>query len=1047
MQHFDCLDKNIYLGKKLFLEASAGTGKTFALEHIVIKLLLQGKTIDQILIVTFTKAATRDIKQKIQKSLNETLLQLSSLSDEKCFPYIEAIKQKEPHEIHKAIDTIDQALSSIEHACITTIHSFAHKTLHLHHLIDNTKVVDPSQDNFQIFLPFIKNVLRDLPHSLLSFSSINALLNLYKKDLSLLAQKICTLLQDQSKLNLPSHTESLLILQKFVDKYLPVKDQILDDYTLLAPCYKGLTNRNKEQITHYKHQLDALFSKDFEELLLLKPTLFSKLKRNNLKKASINNLPTIKHESFFDECETLIYPIISMLTDPKIALLRIKELVQEKIASHYISPNDLLTILEENSHSKILQDNLLNQYKAVLIDEFQDTDPIQWNIFNHLFLHQDNPVDFFTVVGDPKQSIYKFRGASLDSYLKARSLFNSNEVKTLSNNFRSHKNLIKDLNQFFHPSNAPGWLSFKENDKSLNYQQVKAQKSFKSRLSSNLTVVLSKKDKEEETFQFIANEIIFLNKKHEVPFCDIAILVKDRFQQQRLSSYLQSKNLPIAETKASLITNDKAFFFIKALFACINSPYNQNALNTLLFLLFQKDFVVKEKTKWSDFFLVKKESSLSVILTKLLHTPLPDESSTLAELYFTHFGSSSYHCLQQIIDLLLDKNILLNNAHNFLTSIESLSVDVAPYIAIKPTNSRKTINIMTTHKSKGLEFSIVFALGISTRDYKEKNNTLLSDHNDQEKARLLYVALTRASLKAYAFYFENKKLEEKQASPIEIHLARLKNPFLPYQSLYGAIKELTVEHVTEKLKNLEINTLLLEDNLKSLTLNTSEDASDIFLSPVDQKISYDDHIKMLSFSSLYPKASFSTTLTEKETLPPGKETGTLLHSILEHLLKKGLHHPLNTKAIMEIISFTLLATHLESWQEEVFTLIINLLHLEILPSFSLIDLNKTDLVTEEEIFMTYEESYLSGYIDLIFKHQKKIYILDWKFNLLSDYKPSTIKKAVRENHYDKQAKIYTLALEKYYANIDSRDFNEIFGGVIIIFARGAKNQEGVYYDQ
>ncbi|MEM4248044.1 MAG: UvrD-helicase domain-containing protein, partial [Candidatus Nanoarchaeia archaeon] len=97
-----------------------------------------------------------------------------------------------------------------------------------------------------------------------------------------------------------------------------------------------------------------------------------------------------------------------------------------------------------NPHCELAR-KLRNKYKAVLIDEFQDTDPIQCQIFETIFRHKDC---VYIMIGDPKQSIYKFRNADVYAYLAAKDKIEGN-TKTLTENFRSRQEVLDGINELF----------------------------------------------------------------------------------------------------------------------------------------------------------------------------------------------------------------------------------------------------------------------------------------------------------------------------------------------------------------------------------------------------------------------------------------------------------------------------------------------------------------------------------------------------------------------------------------------------------------------
>nr|NGX36759.1 RecBCD enzyme subunit RecB [Candidatus Anoxychlamydiales bacterium] len=128
MQVFDVLKQNSQIFGKKIIEASAGTGKTFAIEHLIVRLLLEKEnplTIDQILVVTFTKAATKELRFRIRGTLQKALLFLKKrLKEESIFSYLIPFIEKEDK-----ISKLQNAIDLFETAQIFTIHSFCFKAL------------------------------------------------------------------------------------------------------------------------------------------------------------------------------------------------------------------------------------------------------------------------------------------------------------------------------------------------------------------------------------------------------------------------------------------------------------------------------------------------------------------------------------------------------------------------------------------------------------------------------------------------------------------------------------------------------------------------------------------------------------------------------------------------------------------------------------------------------------------------------------------------------------------------------------------------------
>ena len=125
-------------------------------------------------------------------------------------------------------------------------------------------------------------------------------------------------------------------------------------------------------------------------------------------------------------------------------------------------------IVKDPEFTKAIQ----NLYGAALIDEFQDTDPIQYSIFKHLFLEDPENSKPVIFVGDPKQSIYRFRNASLETYLLAKNEINN--PYQLVKNYRSTPGIIAGVNAYFNPEGKGSRGGFL--NQALSYSPVKFNK-------------------------------------------------------------------------------------------------------------------------------------------------------------------------------------------------------------------------------------------------------------------------------------------------------------------------------------------------------------------------------------------------------------------------------------------------------------------------------------------------------------------------------------------------------------------------------------------
>ena len=213
----------------------------------------------------------------------------------------------------------------------------------------------------------------------------------------------------------------------------------------------------------------------------------------------------------------------------------------------------------------------------MIIDEFQDTDPLQWQIFYKLFLEEKNA--FVYLVGDPKQSIYAFRNADIYTYLRALRAVGEENRYCLTTNYRSEPGLIAALNALFDENSAPSWLSLPHLKQSLPYLPVNTPESvkvwpFKDHLSAvhfcTADAQNAKLEVVEERlfFPYFATEIGRLKREEGFSYQQIAILVRDRFQADRLAEHLKKCRIAVSLQRSSSLSSSPA---LQALIEVLNA--------------------------------------------------------------------------------------------------------------------------------------------------------------------------------------------------------------------------------------------------------------------------------------------------------------------------------------------------------------------------------------------------------------------------------------------------------------------------------------------
>ena len=203
------------------------------------------------------------------------------------------------------------------------------------------------------------------------------------------------------------------------------------------------------------------------------------------------------------------------------------------------------------------------------------------------------------------------------------------------------------------------------------------------------------------------------------------------------------------------------------------------------------------------------------------------------------------------------------------------------------------------------------------------------------------------------------------------------------------------------------------------------------------------YVKNLLEEKLPAPHNFLAEEKTPHTLPSSSDTGNLLHTILEEI-------PFNHPDVATFVRPYLTKTPYEEWLQPLTTMIENALSVP-LDGFSLREIHHNSCFRETEFLYPCEgvsalkESnqplgYLKGVIDLIFSHDGKYYILDWKSNWLGsstkEYTQENLARAMNENQYYLQAALYKEAAKRYLRLIDPRPFEEIYGGAFYLFLRG-----------
>ena len=806
---------NVSLSGLNFIEASAGTGKTFTLEGLYIRLLLEKEfTPDQILVVTFTRAATEELKDRIRKKL--ILLKEALLSESCEDPFIERLVKK-IEKFKKAAEITQTALADFDRAAIFTIHGFCQRILNENafetdNLFDSEVLTDPSILFDQIARDFwrihfyqapLELVVHGLENKISGPTFFASLLQRYRlPNLHIIPEKI-------SKPDLDEGLKAYRALftelkhnwnQSKIDVMTLLKAPSLNGtrYGTLKPIYKGSNiSRREVRINEVAFEMDQYASKNSMGYPLFKK--FDLFRQSEIFRSTKKGQTPPQHP-FFELCDNFFsqYGRLERQLDRYLLYVKsefkkfaVDKLLEEKNKSNLIRFDDLLLMVEKalnGDGGDQLAAKIRQKYRAVLVDEFQDTDKIQFDIFSRLFSHKDMPL---FLIGDPKQAIYGFRGADIYSYMDA--VHKAGDPYTLMTNYRSDPHLIHAVNTIF--SNRQHPFLFKDiKFKSAQPNDIETKNNPTGSAPMVLWQLLSTSDKpfsRTEATRLIleatANEILRLNNSlnMENGFGDIAVIVRTNQQAKIVQEKLSEKKIPSVIYESGNIFDTHEALELYRLLQAIVFPNDRRRLRAalatdLLGSNGNSDDFKEASSAWE-----MRLSSFKTYASMLkahgfmrMFRQLMATQHVKKRLMLNVDGERRLTNIMHLIELLhqaaIEENLDGIGLMKWLNEKRQLKEGEPELHLLRLESDENAVKILTIHKCKGLEFPIVFCPfawdsfghlgeGVEFHDPRHQNRLTLdlgSDHKEKntvnalneklaENLRLLYVALTRAKTKCY----------------------------------------------------------------------------------------------------------------------------------------------------------------------------------------------------------------------------------------------------------------------------------------------------------
>lgn len=1102
--------KTVDLEGSNLIEASAGTGKTYSIAILVVRLLLEKKIlIQEILMVTFTKAAVAELEERIRKFIriaNRYVNQQDEIKDKLIKQLVDDNIKIHGQENVKKI--LKSAILNLDEISVMTIHSFCQQTLNefafeTKQLFNAELVQDTSEIINEAIQKFWRKNITHLPNE-----TLNLLLENQNISLNSLNSIVTSHLNGKD-----------FIFYESTKKY-DLSENIINDFSRKIQEKEQKLIQTNEEVHQYilTHQdyLISLMNNSKPAINNLLPeisnpeNLMEKVKKN-IKTAYVQNLTelvecyekiTLAEEKLNKQIEKFLNYVYSSAIQNAVQYVNHQKTSKNILAFEDLINNLHRSLCEIENHA--LEKELQNKYKAIFIDEFQDTDRLQYEIFEKAF--QDHALIFY--IGDPKQSIYAWRKADIATYFKARESVDN--VYSMNVNHRSNSELIQAMNRFFLPKENFDTFAFGREENQIKYIKVDAPEN---NSKGNLTlknencvpITISKFKNKTQISEAVAFQILELlnnvnylipdsnnQKMRRILPSDIGILVRSKFDGIEIKNQLSKWGIPsvtIDDSKVLQSKEAKEILYILEAFLNHNlSNVNRALMTDYIGWTTEKIKIINEE-KLIEMFGVYNEKWKTDGVYSALKSFIVDFN--IEQFLLNHESINGERIITNLFHLL---EILHKTAHrlNFGPNelLNWLKVNIQKNdskedeMIQRVESDEDAIKITTIHSSKGLQYPIVFA---PTLDFTfSKNNDrvysfrqengeyksgklsqftnqqieMIAQQDEQENRRLLYVALTRAIYKCFIY-----KSDGSKSSTLSEFLNHIE---IDYQFIEDQNEMVNVENAKKYFPSKKEEAKILKANSFNLKENNWLKMS---YSGLAARLEWKLKENLENYENNYDNFIF-------KELKKGAQTGNFLHFIFENLdftyedswtriiqraikrfvskvdtdlelnllelLKHVLHTEINTnsqKIILSNISPKKCIHELE------FDFPVNLFYpqnLEYLLSEGIVISDK---------FKSEIEGVMNGKIDLFFETNGQFYVLDWKSNYLGsnleNYSGIQLEQAMSDSNYHLQYLIYSYAVKKYLENRlgDKFNYSRDFGGVIYLFVRGMRKgtNSGIYY--
>ncbi|MDO8777991.1 MAG: exodeoxyribonuclease V subunit beta [Burkholderiaceae bacterium] len=1190
------------------IEASAGTGKTWTIAALYLRLVLghggehgfeRPLRPSEILVMTFTRAATRELSDRIRERLlnaAQCFREEKQVDDGDVFLSTLMAGYAPGPERNRAAWSLAMAAESMDDASVHTIDAWCQRMLKEHafdsgNLFDEELVADEeamcieaAQDYWrQACYPLAAEPLTQL---LDIWSGVDAFI----ADMRELRNQDIPAKAGQGTLAevLIQATEQRVAALALLKEGWAVRAQTMQDWlnSQLPAKDHGWKTLRKADFEGWLDTLKGWAESDIAESpqKAMGKTAWERLTPSGMEKVRLIGSPSIHlppEFSQFSELQTALekLPEIDVAARLHAAATVAQRLRQLKRQTSSFGFADMLqrlntALLGENGAR--LRERILAQYPVILIDEFQDTSPLQYQIFDHIYQTEANDRNSaLLLIGDPKQSIYGFRGADIYSYMQARRA-TAGRHYVLETNFRSTKPLVDVVNHWFAHADgvrSEGAFMYRQGeDNPLPFVNVHANGRKEHLVNSQgpvpaMTLVhdldINNSDGMRKLFAArCAEQIVSWLNDPQAGFAepgeagkpdtfkqlrpaDIAILVRTGKEAAAVRRELERRSV------ASVYLSDKDSVFdsveaqdlvhwlravatpqdVRLVRAGLGTRTVGLSLDELGWLASNDDAFDARAEQLRQLRTVWQMQGVLAMLRQTLHQ-LGLASRWLA----AAGGERKLTNFLHLAELLQTASSTLDGEQALirwlLTEMSEGSAQSDEQV-VRLESDADLVKVITIHKSKGLEYPLVclpYATSFRAKDSKTTSFVNLADVDGQrelllqfskdelaladrdrlrEDLRLLYVALTRARHALWVGFSAIKTgksvdcISHKSATgyllggtepiavaaewlaPVEQFAASCPDivlqpaaPTTPCTTLTRARTDIALQDRPNYQANFERNWTIGSFSRLSRELTPVVGLSE--LSPLQAPRPSDDELDLVAIADAPQvplQAQMLTNPAPWHKFARGAEAGNFLHDQLEWLTTEGFalaaNEPLTARLRRrcERAGRGAQAEAVVSWLTKVVNTtlpgpnaaLVDLVH--VLPEMEFwlpahrMEAKEIDAQCRLHLLPGVERpglaerqlhGMLMGFADLVFEHQGKYWVLDYKSNHLGEddaaYDSDALANSMAEHRYDVQAAIYLLALHRLLKMRLGNNYlpEQHLGGAVYLFLRGVKGpQNGV----